>query len=263
MTVDYSSRGEELKPLPRLKSGRPPGTFFGVGVGPGDPELITVKAHRILQQVPVLCVPKSRQERDSYVLRIISGLIDTERQQVLEFVFPMTKDRVVLEQHWAAALSKIVALLQEGQDVAFVTEGDPFIYSTFVHLYYLVRDRYPNLPVEVIPGISSINAAAAAAGLPLVDEAERLAVLPAAYEGNQLIDVLKQFDTIVLLKVNRVFDRVLASLEELGLAGRAIYVRRCGSAEQEVVRDISKLRGKELDYLSLIIVKKVAKGEEK
>ncbi|MCL4466288.1 MAG: precorrin-2 C(20)-methyltransferase [Chloroflexi bacterium] len=232
------------------------GKFIGVGVGPGDPELITIKAQRVLQQVPVLCVPKSREEGDSYVLSFVSHLIDLERQALIELVFPMTKDRARLEEHWSAALVKVVAHLREGQDVAFVTEGDPFIYSTFMHIYALVRARYPEAPVEVIPGISSINAAAAAAGLPLVDGAERLAVLPATYEGERLEEVLRQFDTIVLLKVNRVFERVLASLSKLGLAERAVYVKRCGSPEQEIVRDIGELRGQELDYLSLIIVRK-------
>lgn len=238
------------------KRGSPPGTFFGVGVGPGDPELITVKAQRILQQVPLLCVPKSAEDGASYVLTIISHLIDTRRQQVLELVFPMTKDRILLGKYWAAALETIVGRLRAGQDVAFVTEGDPSIYSTFMHIHSLMKERYPDLPVVVIPGVSSINAAAAAANLALVDGAERFAVLPATYEGDQLIEVLRQFDTVVLLKVNRVLDRVLAALKELDLASRAVYVKRCGSVEQEIVWDIASLAGQDLDYLSLIIVRK-------
>lgn len=231
------------------------GTFFGVGVGPGDPELITVKALRTIQQAPVLCVPKSG-EGGSYVLTFISHLVDLQRQQLVELVFPMTKDRAVLETHWTAAAEQILGHLRQGKDVAFVTEGDPCIYSTFMHLHSLIRKSHPELPVEVVPGVSSINACAAAAGLPLVDGAERLAVLPAVYESEQLVEVLKRFDTVVLLKVNRVFDRVLEVLERLDLAGRAVYVRRCGSAEQEVVRDLGSLKGKQLDYLSLLIVKK-------
>lgn len=232
------------------------GTFFGVGVGPGDPDLITVKAMRILKQVPVLCVPKGREEGASYVRGFISHVFDPERQELIELVFPMTKDRAVLEQHWNAALEKVMVPLQQGRDVVFVTEGDPFIYSTFMHLYALIRERSPETRVEVVPGISSINASAAAAGVPLVDGAERLAVLPATYEGEQLAQILGQFDTVVLLKVNRVFDRVLGVLEQLGLAERAVYVKRCGAPDQEVVRDIRALRGQELDYLSLLIVKK-------
>lgn len=237
-------------------SEKQPGTFYGVGVGPGDPELLTVKAQRLLQQVPVLCVPKSREEGESYALGIVSHLMDPQRQQLLELVFPMTKDRVRLEEHWNRALEQVLVPLREGQDVAFITEGDPSLYSTFQHLYRLIRERLPEIPTEVIPGVSSINGSAAAAGLPLVDGGERLAVLPAAYEGEQLMEILEQFDTVVLLKVHRVMDRILDALEQLGLVDRAVYVSRCGSPEQRIVRDVSILRGQELEYLSLMIVRK-------
>lgn len=236
------------------------GTFYGVGVGPGDPDLITLKAHRVLTEAPVLCVPKGRQEGASYVRGFISHIQNPERQELIELVFPMTKDRAVLEQYWNAGLERVLVPLREGRDVAFVTEGDPFIYSTFMHLYFLVRDRHPEVPIVVIPGVSSINASAAAAGMPLVDGAERLAVLPATYEGDQLAQVFSQFDTVVLLKVNRVFDRVLDLLEELGLAEKAAYIKRCGAPDQEIVRDVRTLRGQELDYLSLLIVKKSQSG---
>ncbi len=236
------------------------GTFFGVGVGPGDPELITIKAQRVLLEAPVICLPKSREEGASYVRTFVSHLIDPSRQRLVELVFPMTKDRSVLEQHWAAAMEQVLTPLRQGRDVVFVTEGDPFIYSTFMHLYRLVVESHPEIPVKVIPGVSSINASAAAAGLPLVDGAERLAVLPATYEGDQLAEVFRLFDTVVLLKVNRVFDRVLGVLEGLGLAERAVFVKRCGSEEQEVVRDVRTLRGKDLDYLSLLIVRKQGKA---
>ena len=232
------------------------GIFYGVGVGPGDPELITLKALRILQQTPVVCVPKSREDGESYALAFLSRLIDLRRQQLLELVFPMTRERAVLEEHWAAALERVLVPLRRGLDVAFVTEGDPLIYSTFIHLYGLMQLRHPDIRIEVVPGVSSINGCAAAAGVPLVDGAERLAVLPAVYESEQLLGTLRQFDTVVLLKVNRAFGRVLESLEELNLASRAVYVSRCGSPEQEVVRDVRTLRDRKLDYLSLVIVRK-------
>ena len=177
------------------------GIFYGVGVGPGDPELLTLKALRILQQVPVLCVPKSREEGESYAMGIVSHLVDSRQQRVIELLFPMTKDRMRLAEYWNRSLGQIIDPLRKGEDVAFVTEGDPTIYSTFQHLYRLIKDRHPEIPTEIVPGISSINGSAAAAGLPLVDGAERLAVLPATYEGERLEEVLRQFDTVVLLKV--------------------------------------------------------------
>jgi len=233
-----------------------PGTFYGVGVGPGDPELLTLKAQRVLRQVPVLCVPKSRDEGESYALQIVSHLMERPRQHLIELLFPMTKDRARLEVHWNEALAQIIVPLREGRDVAFVTEGDPSIYSTFQHLYRLLKERFPEIPTEIVPGISAINGSAAAAGVPLVDGAERLAVLPATYEGDKLDEVLKQFDAVVLMKVHRVMDRVLDHLERLDLIDKAVFVSRCGSLNQRIVRDVGSLRGEELEYLSLLIVKK-------
>lgn len=238
------------------KLDRPAGTFYGVGVGPGDPELITLKAQRVLARVPVVCVPKGRLQGESYARSIVGPLVDERWQELVELFLPMTRDRAQLALHHMAAVEQIAGRLKEGKDVAFVTEGDPSIYSTFIYLCRLLRETHPELPVEVVPGVSSINASAAAAGIPLVDGGERLAVLPTSYEGDGLAGVLEQFDTVVLLKVSRVFDRVLDALERLDLAGRAVYIQRCGAPTEKIVRDVRTLRGQELDYLSLVIVRK-------
>ena len=162
----------------------------------------------------------------------------------------------MLEQHWNAALERVLVPLRQGLDVAFVTEGDPSIYSTFMHLHGLVKEGHPEIPVMVVPGVSSINASAAAAGIPLVDGAERLAVLPAVYEGEDLETVLRQFDTVVFLKVNRAFDRVLDALEKAGSRRSRGLRQAMRVTGQEVVHDVRKLRGQQLDYLSLMIVKR-------
>jgi len=235
---------------------RTTGTMYGVGMGPGDPELVTLKARRVLEEAALICVPKGREDGESYVLGLLSRLIDLRGRRVEEMVFPMTKDRAVLARHWDAAVERLLAPLRDGQDVAFATEGDPYIYSTFMHLHSLFRTRHPEVHVEVVPGVSSINASAAAAGLPLVDGSERLAVLPAVYEGEDLSEVLERFDTVVLMKVNRVLDTVLGQLEAAGLVDGAVYVSRCGTPRQEIIRNVRSLRGRELDYLSLLIVKR-------
>ncbi len=113
-----------------------------------------------------------------------------------------------------------------------------------------------DIPVEVVPGIWSIGAAAAAAGIPLGQAAERIAILPTAYEDDELRQTFQAFDTVVLMKVNRAFDRVYALLKELGLDRNAAFVRRVGSREEEVVFDLALLVGEKLDYLSLLIVRK-------
>jgi len=230
--------------------------LYAVGVGPGDPELITRKAERILRAAPVICAPTGAAEAASYALAIVEPFIDLTRQEVLTRVFPMRKEQEGLDPFWEETAAEIAERLRAGQDVAFITIGDPLLYSTFLYIYRIFRERYPELRVEVVPGISSIGAAAAAAGVPLGLTSDRIAVLPATYEEAGLRRTLLDFDTVVLMKVHRVFDRLYGLLCELGLEKRSVFVRRVGSSEEEVVTDLASLVGKKLDYLSLLIVRK-------
>jgi precorrin-2/cobalt-factor-2 C20-methyltransferase len=231
--------------------------IYAVGVGPGDPELLTRKAERILRQVPVVMAPTAVAGDSSYALSIIEPFLDRSRQEVLERVFPMRKaGDLELERYWEEAAAEAVTLVKAGQDVAFITIGDPFLYSTFLYIYRIIREKHPEISFQIVPGISSISAAAAAAGVPLGLAADRIAILPATYEDDELRRAFADFDTVVLMKVNRVFDRVYTLLGELGLERNAVFVRRVGSPEEEVVRDLASLVGKKLDYLSLLIVTK-------
>jgi len=229
---------------------------YAVGVGPGDPELLTRKAERLLRQSPVICAPTGNADAASYALVIVEQFLDRDRQEVISQVFPMQKDQAGLEEFWERAAAQVADHVRAGRDVAFITIGDPFLYSTFLYLYRIFRADYPDIEVEVVPGISSINAAAAAAGLPLGMGGERIAILPAVYADDELRKALQDFDTVVLMKVHRVFDRVYGLLRELGLERNAVFVRRVGSRQQEVVVDLAGLLGKELDYLSMLIVAK-------
>ncbi len=230
------------------------GRLYGVGVGPGDPELITVKAQRILSKVSAIFVPQKGTGHESYARSIISGLLAGTAQKVVELVFPMQKS--ALEPYWQKAAEEIWQHLAQGKDCAFVTEGDPLLYGTFVYILSIFQERYPEVVIEVIPGVSSINAAAARAVLPLSSGGERVAIISATYEDNALREILESFDTVVLLKVNTVFDRILDVLEEMKLVDRCIYISRCTTRDEEIVRNIRNLRGKNLDYLSLLIVRR-------
>jgi precorrin-2/cobalt-factor-2 C20-methyltransferase len=229
---------------------------YAVGVGPGDPELLTRKAERILRSVPVICAPTGAAEAASYALEIVEPFLDRSRQEVLTRVFPMIKDETELIPLWEETAAQVAQHLRAGQDVAFITIGDPLLYSTFLYLLRIFRDQYPDIEVEIVPGITSIGAAAAAAGVPLALASDRIAILPATYEEAKLRQTLLDFDTVVLMKVSRVFDRVYALLAELDLVRQAVFVRRVGSSEEEVVTDINSLVGRKLDYLSLLIVRK-------
>ncbi|MEK6682542.1 MAG: precorrin-2 C(20)-methyltransferase [Nitrospirota bacterium] len=230
--------------------------LYGVGVGPGDPELLTLKALRILKRVPVICVPKSRYDSDSYALSIVRDVIDTKRQEIVPLVFPMSKDKDVTKKFWDESARIIEGKLKAGKDVACISIGDPLFYSTFIYVLENLKERLANLEVVVIPGVSSINASAASAILPLAKANERVAVLPATYEKDKIRDTLRDYDTIVLMKINKVFDEILAVLKDMGLKDKAVFISRCGTVEEMIVRDIETLKGKELDYLSMIIVRK-------
>lgn len=236
-----------------------PGTLYGVGVGPGAPDLLTLRAEQILRACPVICLPASTRGQ-SYAGSIIEHLLDRERQEVLRIQFPMQRDPALALPAREQAAAQVLERLHAGLDVAFATEGDPLLYSTFGYLLEAVKRDAPEIPVEVIPGISSITAAAAAAGLPLASWDERVAIIPAAYALRQtgsgdLHRMLQLFDTVVFLKVNTVFDALLDILEEADLAQHAIFVHRCSTDREEIVYDLTRLRQQKLDYFSLVIVR--------
>ena len=232
--------------------------LYAVGVGPGDPELLTLKAVRVLRAADVVVAPTGQAEAASYALGIVAGYLDRDRQQVLERVFPMSRDEEELRPHWEATAGEVAGHVRAGRTVAFITIGDPLLYSTFLYLLRILRENYPEITVDIVPGITSVFASAAAAGVPLAMAAERLAILPATYEEERLRQTLLDFDCVVLMKVSRVFDRVYALLAGLGLERQGVFVRRVGSGEEEVVTDLASLVGKRLDYLSLLIVRKPA-----
>jgi precorrin-2/cobalt-factor-2 C20-methyltransferase len=230
--------------------------IYAVGVGPGDPELITRKAERVLRTAKVICTPTGQADAASYALSIVKGIVNPLTQEIITQLFPMSKDESLLEEFWQKAADEVLTRVDAGLDVAFITIGDPLLYSTFLYIYRILRARRPDVAIEIIPGISSINAAAAAAGIPLGMAGERIAILPATYADAELRQTLLDFDTIVLMKVSRVFDRVYAMLEELGLEKSGAFIRRVGSEQEEVVVDLASLAGKKLDYLSMLIIRK-------
>ena len=231
------------------------GRLYGVGVGPGDPELLTVKAQRILQSVPVIWVPQAGVSPESYAYGIVKDIIDESRQEVVRATFP-TNDEEAAGEVWQHAARQLAARLESGRDVAFITEGDPMLYSTFAYVLETVLDEFPHLAVEVVPGVSSVMAAASAAAAPLVTHGQRLAILPAVYGIDDLREAIALYDTIVLMKVNRTLLDALANLERLGLSGRTIYVRRATTASERVVRNIQELTAEDLDYFSLLIIRR-------
>ncbi|SDM05122.1 precorrin-2 C(20)-methyltransferase [Paenibacillus jilunlii] len=232
------------------------GTLYGVGVGPGDPELITLKACRLLRECPVIAYPATKKGGKSYAHEIVEMHIKADEKVMLGLVFPMTKDPGLLVSGWNRTAELCWNELKQGRDVAFVTEGDPNLYSTFIHLARLMQELHPGVPVVSIPGISSVLGAAAALGQPLADGDQRVGIIPATEDREALKEALLHHDTVVFLKVAKVLDLLLDVLDELGLAGKASVVTKVTSPNETVWRDARDLRGQELEYLSLMVVSK-------
>lgn len=231
------------------------GTLYGLGVGPGDPELITVKAFRTLKESAVVAYPKSRKGSKSYAQRIIDVYVNPNEKEMLGLIFPMTKDQAVLDLEWSNTVEIVWEKLAEGKDVAFVTEGDPLIYSTFIHMMKLMKQRYPQAPIKTIPGISSINGAASRLGVALADGDEKIAIVPATDNYEEMKKVIVEHDCVVFIKIAKVIKPMLALLTELGLKNNASVVTKVTS-EEEVIWDINELANVDLEYLSLMVVRK-------
>lgn len=232
------------------------GVFYGVGVGPGDPELVTLKALRVLEASPVIAVPRSSDKGSSRALEIVRGLIDFSGKELLELSFPMTKDKSELAASRASAASSIAERLSEGRDVAFITLGDPLFFSTFSYLVPLVREAEPQAAVRSVPGVTSFCAAASLAAVPLAETDERVIIVPAAYELDAVKEALETADTVVLMKVNRAIDGIVGLIEDAGLLNRAFFVERAGWPDEQVTTDMASLKGTKPDYFSMIIVRK-------
>lgn len=231
------------------------GTLYGLGVGPGDPELITVKAFRRLKEAAVIAYPKKQRGSKSYAQKIIDAYFQPQEKELLGLVFPMTKNQDILDQKWNETVEDVWGKLQEGKDVAFVTEGDPLLYSTFIHMMRLMQERYPEVPIEVVPGISSINGAASRLGLPLADGDEQVAIVPARDDYEAMKKVLEDNDCVIFIKVAKVIETMLGLLRDMNLLDKASVVTKVTSNE-EVIWKASELDGVELQYLTLMVVRK-------
>ena len=230
------------------------GKLIGASLGPGDPELITRRSWAVLQSGARWIYPVKKAEEVSYALSIVerSGLpIPTD---AVELVFPMTRDAELLTKAWVRAAEQTVALLAEGRDLVFLVEGDASTFATFGHLARVARELAPEIQVETIPGVSSFAAAAATTGMPLAEEDETLAIIPAAYGTGVIDHMLDEFDTLILLKVKPLLDEVLELLERRDLLATSCFIEKVGSPEQRIVRDLASLKGETVNYLSLLLV---------
>ena len=230
-------------------------TLYGVGVGPGASDLITLRALAVLRRAPVLALPRASDHGASMAWRILRPVLgDVPDQERLLLTFPMSRDPARLAPAWDRAFAAIGDRLLRGRDVAFATEGDPSLYSTFIYLAREAPRRWPGVAVEIVPGVSSVTAVPAVTGVPLADGQERIAIVPATYGLADLDALLVQFDTVVLMKIGGQMPRIIAALDAAGLASRAVYVSRATMAEQRVERDLRALPPGREDCFAMVVV---------
>ena len=236
-----------------------PGTLYGIGVGPGDPELITLKAVRILNKVEVIFAAASSKNEYSLALANAESHMQNGAE-VVRLDFPMTRHRDKLEMAWEENAQCILEFVQRGKDVAFITIGDPLTYSTFGYIMQTIGEMAPEVPICVVPGITSYQAATAVAREVMAEQEQTFCVISGSKGGERLRDVISRVDCVVMLKVYNHLDQILDTLKELGIEGQATLVSRCGMKNQVISRNPEELRGKKVPYLSLMIVKKGRKS---
>lgn len=233
-----------------------PGRLIGASLGPGDPGLITRSAWDALHHAPCWAYPISKPGHPGYAWTIAQRAGLTPPGRLLQLHFPMVRDQALLASHWQAAAQQVLEVLERGTDVAFLVEGDASSYSTFGHLARTVKALAPGVEVQVIPGVSSPQAVAALTATSLAENEEAVAMVPATRGMGVVAELLDHCDAVALLKVRPVLEEVLELLERRGLSAHAVFVERAGTPEQRIVRDLRQLRGQEVNYLSLILVRR-------
>jgi len=233
------------------------GTLYGVGVGPGAPDLLTLRAVDTLKRADVLALPRSSDYGASMAWKIVKPVIgERAGQERLFLTFPMSKDPDRLRPAWDKAFEAIGERLLRGASVAFVTEGDASLYSTFIYLHREAPRRWPGVRIEVVPGVSSIAAVPAVTGIPLADGQECVAIVPANYGAADLERIFATFDTTILMKIGSEMPRVIDALERAGLADKAVYVSKATMSEERIVRDVRAVREEHGDCFAMIVVAK-------
>ena len=226
------------------------GKLYGIGVGPGDSELVTLKAARILETVPVIFSPKSSKEKDSIALSIVKPILekrdDYKRLMIVAPIFPMIEDKSELEKIWDSAAEMIAQYLDSGRDVAFITLGDTSIFSTYSYVQKRLIDYYE---IETIPGITSFTACAAARNKALVEQNQILTVVPKIDE--RLGEVLEYSDSIVLMKASRNTSELEKDIDEKERKKEIYSVQNCTRENEKIIEGFSH----EKPYLTTTIIK--------
>jgi precorrin-2/cobalt-factor-2 C20-methyltransferase len=239
------------------------GKVIGIGVGPGDPELITVKAAKTLATVDVVCVPKARNDKMSTALTMIQSILKERKKQpeILDLVFPMTKDGPALKRAWMANAKKVAEKAKKGESVAFITLGDPMFYSTFIYLCQNIKNMFPEIELEIIPGVTSLTACAATCLQPLAEQDEAVVIIPYTFDSVHIGEIAKHANNLVFMKGAPELKDMFEVLENSGFTedSTVALIQRCTMPGEKVIigrlGDVKKWKVKD-DYFSMTFIKK-------
>lgn len=234
-----------------------------VGCGPGDPELLTVKAVNAIKNADVIMCPTSKEGKPSIALSVVSSLIDKQKKpEIVNLVFPMTKDPNTLKNTWKKNSQIIAESSLSNKKVVYLTVGDPYLYSTWIYLHRELSIKHPEIKITVIPGIVSMFTFASKVGISLAEGAEKMAVIPSCYDLTKVKEIAKNCDTLIFLKDGRYFDQVINLIKEAGFSDDSIFaIGQDLGTDNEIVRKLTlgevtqdTLTSK---YFSIMVIKRV------
>lgn len=229
------------------------GTFYGIGVGPGDPELLTVKAINALKKIDVLIAPKTEKKSDSVALSIAQPYLKPSVEIIYQ-TFPMVKDFAEEKEVFEANKEEILRELRGGKNVGFATLGDPMFYSTYIYIFKLLEPC--GVKIVTIPGVPAFLAIAAHIGRPLAYGNDILTIIPATAELDAIKNFLDKADATVLMKVYKNFPEIVDALKSNGMIDEAVLVSRCGLDDEKIIADIAVHKDEHLNYLSTILTRR-------
>lgn len=230
--------------------------FYGVGVGPGDPELITLKGLNALKAADIIIAPKAKMKGESVARNIVKKVLDVEKE-FIELEFPMTKDEEELARRYKNAASLIKEKIDEGKVIAYLTIGDPLLYSTYIYLLNALKEAAPELEIETIPGIAAYSATASRLNYSLAEKDERVCICPVPADMAELREVIERNDTVVIMKVAKKLPDVIALLEEMELIPHTVLGSHVGLEGEKMINGAEEyfIVSEKEGYLSTIIVR--------
>ena len=237
--------------------------LIGIGVGPGDPELLTVKAVNAIHNADIIMCPASKEDRPSIALSVVSSLIDkSKNQEIVKLIFPMTKDKDILEETWKKNAKIMAETVLSGKNVVYLTVGDPYLYSTWIYMHKDLKENYPDMKISVIPGIVSMFTFASKVGISIAEGAEKVAIIPSCYDLSSVKEIAKNSETMIFLKDGRYFDQVIQVLKQSGFPNDSIFaIGQDLGTDHEIIRKLTlgEVNDDTLTtkYFSILVVKRV------